>query len=160
MSAAAVACCVCWFCCVCCKPRRFNTPLFFTEAQLQELSGTTLAAATAARQAALSRSWQQLKPAVEQMLQQVRQCIEQLQSSLARLNLLQLVTQLVLLLLAFLAEGREQYRLLHQLQEVRQCTEKSQSNLAHLNLLQLARGRGQRTVGPTVPLARARVCSG
>lgn len=51
---------------------RFHTPLFFSDGQLQELSGTTLAAATAARKAALSRSWQQLKPAVQQMLQQVR----------------------------------------------------------------------------------------
>jgi hypothetical protein len=51
---------------------RFDTPLFYSEAQLQELSGTTLAAATAARKRALLRHWQQLRPAVEQMLQQVR----------------------------------------------------------------------------------------
>jgi hypothetical protein len=70
---SAVICCVWCVLYVWCVPHRFDTPLFYSEPQLQELSGTTLAAATAARQAALSRSWQQLKPAVEQMLQQVRQ---------------------------------------------------------------------------------------
>jgi len=54
-----------------CPLLRFNTPLFYSDAQLQELSGTTLAAAAAARKASLSRSWQQLKPAVQAMMEQV-----------------------------------------------------------------------------------------
>lgn len=57
-----------WGCCSLC---RFDTPLFYSDEQLQELAGTTLAAATAARKAGLTRSWQQLQPAVQQMLQQV-----------------------------------------------------------------------------------------
>jgi hypothetical protein len=55
----------------CCCTCRFDSPLFYSAAQLAELAGTTLAAATTARKAALDRSWQQLKPAVQQMLQQV-----------------------------------------------------------------------------------------
>lgn len=51
---------------------RFSTPLFWGESQLSELAGTTLAAATAARKAALVRSWSQLQPAVDAMLKQVR----------------------------------------------------------------------------------------
>lgn len=54
-----------------CTLLRFNTPLFYSDARLQELSGTTLAAAAAARKASLSRSWQQLKPAVQAMMEQV-----------------------------------------------------------------------------------------
>ncbi|WIA21903.1 hypothetical protein OEZ85_004272 [Tetradesmus obliquus] len=52
-------------------PESFSTPLWFDEQQLLELAGTTLAAATAARQASLARTWQRLQPAVSSMLQQV-----------------------------------------------------------------------------------------
>jgi hypothetical protein len=50
----------------------FHTPLWFDEQQLVELAGTTLAAATAARQASLARTWERLQPAVSSMLKQVR----------------------------------------------------------------------------------------
>lgn len=57
---------------------RFATPLSFSEEKLSELSGTTLAAATAAREASITKTWQRLWP---NMLDKVRaltafQCVD------------------------------------------------------------------------------------
>jgi hypothetical protein len=50
----------------------FSAPLWYDAEQLQELSGTTLAAATRARRSALERQWERLESAVLDMLQLVR----------------------------------------------------------------------------------------
>ena len=50
----------------------FSAPLWYDAEQLQELSGTTLAAATRARRSALERQWERLESAVTDMLQLVR----------------------------------------------------------------------------------------
>jgi hypothetical protein len=55
--------------------RRFSSPLFYCTQQLQQLAGTTLAAATAARKAGLARQWQELQSAVQQLSQEVRRTV-------------------------------------------------------------------------------------
>lgn len=50
---------------------RIDSPLWYDQDQMLELAGTTLAAAAAAQQMAVARSWQRLRPAAVNMLQQV-----------------------------------------------------------------------------------------